>query len=290
MVDYSKWDKMATDSDSSDDSDDGPILPLPPAKATTGGGTVGEKNLRSFGTDMTGPFRDAAGLAGPGVVTVEIVDMSKGLMGLAGEALLGDPTLDGIYHCSVHVHGLEIWFHLDGLHRAPSTTAGGAEPFHTFESHGRTAKTREAVDAWCDARAQSYDASSYDLWTKNCNHFAGDLLAFLGVDPLPGRVTEVPTKVLASPLGATLRPTIDKAIAVLKASSRSSDASIVDEFLEKVVEQPGGMLLGPIVKMMRSIKDDGAKAADPGAKADPVGAEADPVGETAAYVEVDDLN
>ena len=66
-------------------------------------------------------------------------------------------------------------------------------------------------------------------------------------------VTEVPAKVLASPMGAMLRPTIDKAVAVLRDSSDGGDGSVVDRFLETVVEQPGGLLVAPIVKMMRSI-------------------------------------
>ena len=131
----------------------------------------------------------------------------------------------------------------------PAAPGDGAHV--TFEARGRTSRTADEVDEWF--AASPYAADNYDLWSRNCNHFADALLAFLGVAPLPAMVTEVPAKVLASPMGAMLRPTIDKAVAVLRDSSDGGDGSMVDRFLETVVEQPGGLLVAPIVKMMRSI-------------------------------------
>jgi len=244
-IDYSKWDNITSDVE----SDDEPALKVakkPATKVTKKPDSAAkESTMAKPKGEEPPPFVMPTD---PYEVTVEIVDMSKGLMKMAGEVMLG-VKLDGVFHCNVHVHGKTTWFHLDGAHSGPAAPGDGAHV--TFEARGRTSRTADEVDEWF--AASPYAADNYDLWSRNCNHFADALLAFLGVAPLPAMVTEVPAKVLASPMGAMLRPTIDKAVAVLRDSSDGGDGSMVDRFLETVVEQPGGLLVAPIVKMMRSI-------------------------------------
>lgn len=228
-------------------------------------------------------------------VTVEIVDLSNGIIRAIGEPLLG-VKLDGIYHSSVHVHGREYWFHLDGPHQSVSTVHNGthvsvrtasnvaendevksAEATNLVEEkpgnskagasegavqgcteHGFSEKSLEQVDAWyTSAKLGQYNANTYDLWTRNCNNFANELLTFLGVSPLPSSIMSVPDTILASPVGMMLRPTVDKALEKVRCarakSGKHGQESALREVLATLAAEPGGFLIMPVIQMLGDI-------------------------------------
>ena len=212
------------------------------------------------------------------VVLVETTDLSRGLAASLSEAVFGI-QVDGIFHTSVHLHGSEYWFHFDGLHSRRSSFSSAAAAlargstnltealarpppkFHEVSDHGRTLRTPEELEAWFKSKAvrKSFGGDDYDIWSHNCNDFSSALLTFLGAAPLPSRVLDVPSRVLATQQGAALRPTITHAIDLMRKSSENGgggqDASVVDEFLEQLANEPGpvGFIVRPIVKMMRRI-------------------------------------
>lgn len=85
----------------------------------------------------------------------------------------------GIYHSACVVHGLEYAF---GGHAYPSTgiftvlpkNAPGAKFKETVEI-GRTHLTESQVIELIDDMSQLWAGNSYNLLSRNCNHFASDL-------------------------------------------------------------------------------------------------------------------
>ncbi|KAK9130484.1 hypothetical protein Sjap_010971 [Stephania japonica] len=84
----------------------------------------------------------------------------------------------GVYHSGVQVHGVEYAF---GAHDFPSTGIFEGEPRQcpgfTFRKSiliGRTDLGPREVRAFMEALAETYTGNSYNLITKNCNHFCND--------------------------------------------------------------------------------------------------------------------
>jgi len=74
---------------------------------------------------------------------------------------------------------------------------------------GETSKTREEVEGFLKrAAATSFSATSYNLLTRNCNHFSDEFATFLtGVSNcVPREIVSLPQEVLNSPFGEALRP------------------------------------------------------------------------------------
>jgi hypothetical protein len=74
---------------------------------------------------------------------------------------------------------------------------------------GETAKTREEVEGFLQrASSSSWGATSYNLLTRNCNHFSDEFATFLTGNPncVPREIVSLPQEVLDSPFGEALRP------------------------------------------------------------------------------------
>ncbi|KAI4376189.1 hypothetical protein MLD38_013979 [Melastoma candidum] len=95
----------------------------------------------------------------------------------------------GIYHSGVQVHGVEYGF---GAHDHSTTGIFEVEPRRcpgfTFRKSiliGRTDLGPREVRAFMEKLAEEYSGNTYNLITKNCNHFCNDACVRLTRKPIP---------------------------------------------------------------------------------------------------------
>ncbi|KAL7181806.1 hypothetical protein ACSBR1_040666 [Camellia fascicularis] len=95
----------------------------------------------------------------------------------------------GVYHSGVLVHGVEYAF---GAHDHPTTGIFEVEPKHcpgfTFRKSiliGRTDMGPKEVRTFMEKLAEEYSGNTYNLITKNCNHFCNDACLRLTGKPIP---------------------------------------------------------------------------------------------------------
>jgi PPPDE putative peptidase domain len=89
----------------------------------------------------------------------------------------------------------------------------GLYPFQTIEL-GNTTIAKTTFERWCETMMMSdgrYSPYSYDLLTRNCNHFCHEALSVLGVDQsqFPAWILDVPQRFLSSPMGQMVRPMLE---------------------------------------------------------------------------------
>lgn len=100
--------------------------------------------------------------------------------------------LGGIFHSAVQVYGSEEWSfgfceYGSGVFSCPPTK----NPMYTFRETivlGETDCTNGRVNLILRELSREWPGSSYDLLSKNCNHFCDDFCEKLGVQKLPAWV------------------------------------------------------------------------------------------------------
>lgn len=100
--------------------------------------------------------------------------------------------LGGIFHSAVQVYGNDEWSfgyceQGSGVFSCPS----GQNPMYTYREKlvlGKTNLTIFKVNQILRELSREWPGSSYDLLSKNCNHFCDELCDKLGVPKLPGWV------------------------------------------------------------------------------------------------------
>ncbi|XVF50869.1 hypothetical protein PTKIN_Ptkin04bG0138400 [Pterospermum kingtungense] len=100
--------------------------------------------------------------------------------------------LGGIFHSAVQVHGDDEWSfgfceQGSGVFNCPS----GQNPMYTYRESmvlGRTNFSKFKVNQILRELSREWPGSSYDLLSKNCNHFCDEFCERLGVQKLPGWV------------------------------------------------------------------------------------------------------
>ncbi|RAL52801.1 unnamed protein product [Cuscuta campestris] len=95
----------------------------------------------------------------------------------------------GVYHSGVQVHGVEYGF---GAHEHSTSGIFEVEPKQcpgfTFRKSiliGRTDLGPKEVRTFMEKLAEEYGGSSYNLITKNCNHFCNDVCTRLTGKQIP---------------------------------------------------------------------------------------------------------
>ncbi|XP_059658230.1 deSI-like protein At4g17486 [Cornus florida] len=101
----------------------------------------------------------------------------------------------GVYHSGVQVHGVEYAF---GAHEHPTTGIFEVEPKKcpgfTFRKSiliGRTDMGPKEVRALMEKFAEEYSGNTYNLITKNCNHFCNGACLQLTRKPIPSWVNRL---------------------------------------------------------------------------------------------------
>ncbi|KAL2539369.1 PPPDE putative thiol peptidase family protein [Abeliophyllum distichum] len=101
----------------------------------------------------------------------------------------------GVYHSGIQVHGVEYAF---GAHENSTSGIFEGEPKHcegfTFRKSilmGWTDMTTAEVRLKMEEFAQKYKGNSYNLITKNCNHFCNDASIKLTGNSIPSWVNRL---------------------------------------------------------------------------------------------------
>ncbi|XP_057503785.1 deSI-like protein At4g17486 [Actinidia eriantha] len=101
----------------------------------------------------------------------------------------------GVYHSGVQVHGVEYAF---GAHEHPTTGIFEVEPKQcpgfTFRKSiliGKTDREDKEVRSFMEKLAEEYSGNTYNLITKNCNHFCNDACLRLTGKPIPSWVNRL---------------------------------------------------------------------------------------------------
>ncbi|EPS39206.1 hypothetical protein H072_7011 [Dactylellina haptotyla CBS 200.50] len=143
------------------------------------------------------------------LVQLYVYDLSKGLARTYSQALLGR-QIDAVYHTSIVLDGVEIYYGA-GIQRSyPGNTHHGA-PEQILDL-GYTALPADVVAEYLESMKEIYGPESYDLFMHNCNNFTDDFSTFLVGRGIPKHITSLPADVLSTPFGQMLRPTIDAAM------------------------------------------------------------------------------
>lgn len=101
----------------------------------------------------------------------------------------------GIYHSGVQVHGVEYAF---GAHEQSTTGVFEVEPkqcpgfmFRKSILIGRTDMGPKEVREFMEKLSEKYSGNTYNLITKNCNHFCNDACLRLTGKPIPSWVNRL---------------------------------------------------------------------------------------------------
>ncbi|KAH7884948.1 PPPDE putative peptidase domain-containing protein, partial [Phlebopus sp. FC_14] len=139
-------------------------------------------------------------------VKLYVYDLSNGLARQLSLALTGR-QIDGIWHTSVVVYNMEIFYG-----RGISVTLPGGShhgtPLHVLDI-GQTEVDKETLTEYIAQMREEYTADKYHLLDWNCNTFSNACIEFLTGGSIPAYITSLPTDFLSTPFGAALRPTID---------------------------------------------------------------------------------
>ncbi|GAA5904725.1 uncharacterized protein JCM6883_003886 [Sporobolomyces salmoneus] len=135
-------------------------------------------------------------------------DLSNGMAQSLGPMLIGRP-IEGIWHTSIVLFGVEIWFG-QGIHSKspPGTTHHGA-PRKRIPM-GETHLDRDTFFEYIEGMRETYKAERYHLLEFNCNHFTNDVVGFLNGRTIPFEILNQPKELMATPFGQQMRPMIEQ--------------------------------------------------------------------------------
>ncbi|KAJ6796308.1 deSI-like protein isoform X2 [Iris pallida] len=101
----------------------------------------------------------------------------------------------GVYHSGVQVHGVEYAY---GAHDHPTTGIFESEPrrcpgfaFRKSIAIGRTDLGPREVRSLMEGLAEEYTGNTYNLISRNCNHFCHDACLRLTGNPIPSWINRL---------------------------------------------------------------------------------------------------
>ena len=151
-------------------------------------------------------------------VVLRLYDLSRGLATQLSPSLLGQ-QINGIWHTGVFVYGREYFYggggtgsgSQSGISSTGSTDFSSMNGLHPVQEIplGNTHKTKREFEAFLQRIAGRFRCEDYSLFNHNCNNFSDTVSQFLVGKPIPTFITGLPARVLASPMGAALRPFMD---------------------------------------------------------------------------------
>jgi hypothetical protein len=139
-------------------------------------------------------------------VKLHVYDLSGGLCSALSTQLLGR-HFEAIYHTGVVAFGRE-WFFGGGIFNdAPGQTHYGT-PMRAVDM-GVTALDEATFIEFLDGIRPRFRMQDYNLVTHNCNNFSEEVVQFLTGRSIGDDILTLPQKLIATPLGASLRPMLE---------------------------------------------------------------------------------
>lgn len=142
-------------------------------------------------------------------VELYIYDLSQGMAKQMSRQFLGK-QIDGVWHASIVVYGMEFYYGQGIQTSAPGSTHHG-RPLEIINM-GNTSLPQDIFIEFLDSLKSTYTTASYDLFEKNCLNFTNDVAQFLVGREIPDRISGLPREVLSTPLGQILRPMLDQSL------------------------------------------------------------------------------
>ncbi|MCJ8738497.1 hypothetical protein PDJAM_G00036510 [Pangasius djambal] len=141
-------------------------------------------------------------------VKLYIYDLSKGLARQLSPMLLGK-QLEGVWHTSIVIHGAEYFFGGQGITNCPPGATLLGDP-DAIVDLGNTEVPKDIFTEYVSSlRESTYRPETYHLFEHNCNTFSSEMSQFLTGRKIPSYITDLPSDVLSTPFGQTLRPLIE---------------------------------------------------------------------------------
>ncbi|GAA6019970.1 hypothetical protein JCM11491_006725 [Sporobolomyces phaffii] len=160
-------------------------------------------------------------------------DLSNGMAQSLGPMLVGRPV-EGIWHTSLVLYGVEVWFG-QGIHSKspPGTTHHGAP--RKKVAMGETHLDRDTFLEYIEGMRETYQAERYHLLEFNCNHFTNDVIGFLNGNSIPREILDQPKELMATPFGQQMRPMIEQ---MFVGANRRSAGDAVNHLLPTLAQTP----------------------------------------------------
>ncbi|CAG8447189.1 8628_t:CDS:2 [Ambispora leptoticha] len=139
-------------------------------------------------------------------VKLYVYDLSGGMASALSPGLIGR-QIEGIWHTSVVIYGME-WYYGQGiLFDLPGETPYGS-PKNILDM-GYSEIPQEIFTEFIDELREKYTMDKYHLLDNNCNNFTNQVCQFLTGQSIPEYITDLPADFLNTPLGQQLRPIIE---------------------------------------------------------------------------------
>ena len=152
----------------------------------------------------------------PAPVQLYVYDLSGGVARSLSQALLGQ-QIDGIWHTSVVVRGIEHYFG-GGINVAPAGTTPFGHPIQVIDL-GHTFLEEEMIEGLLVEMSIRFTPQSYSLFDNNCNNFSDELAQLLTGNGVPATITGLPATVLATPFGQLIKPMLSNMENQLRATN-----------------------------------------------------------------------
>jgi len=140
-------------------------------------------------------------------VELYVYDLSRGMASAMSMSLLGK-QIEGIWHSSVVVYGVEYYFGAGIMRDLPGQTMHGT-PKEKI-ALGKTGIPQDVFEEFLSEISPNWTPAKYSLLRNNCNNFSDEVSQFLTGNPIPTRITGLPTEVLSTPMGAMFGQMIEQ--------------------------------------------------------------------------------
>jgi len=151
-------------------------------------------------------------------VKLAVYDLSHGLARSLSAQFLGPQhILDIIPHTAILAFGKEYYFGgtggIQSISPSEFQSYSGLTPI-SVTSLGHTTLNQTDFEQWCSSVTTSgeFASQSYDFFHKNCNNFSNEA-AIRGLrlsKGVPQWILDIPSRFLASPMGALVRPMLEQ--------------------------------------------------------------------------------
>jgi len=176
---------------------------------------VGVKTVGILDLNQTG-FVDYFEFVGHAVgvwpVEVELAmyDLSNGYAKWIPSALLSGRRFEAVWHTGVRIFGNEYWYGGSIFQAKLGTKMPFGAPVRVI-TLGLTSRTQEELSDFIRSTlCFSYNRASYDVLTKNCNHFSNEVVQFLlNTKEIPEEVRMQPTWARDGRIMQILRPVLN---------------------------------------------------------------------------------
>nr|OQO21416.1 hypothetical protein B0A51_11884 [Rachicladosporium sp. CCFEE 5018] len=139
-------------------------------------------------------------------VQLYVYDLTQGMARSMSRQFLGI-QIDAVYHTALVFGNIEYFFGAGVQTCYPGATHHG-RPMEIIPM-GSTQLPLEVILEYLESLKEVYTPESYDLFAHNCNNFTNDFSMFLVGKGIPHHITSLPRRVLETPFGQMLRPSLE---------------------------------------------------------------------------------